>query len=109
MIVSGGENIYPAEVEAALYSHPAVRELAVVGVPDPYWGETPKAYVAVKSGANLTLEDLRSYGASRLAKYKLPRLIEIVPELPRTASGKVLKRELRLRHSSDESTPAVLQ
>ena len=95
MIISGGENVYPIEVEQVLYRHPAVREVAVVGVPHARWGETPIAVVALKDGAQVTGEDLIGYARERLAHYKCPTRVEYVEELPRTASGKVLKTTLR--------------
>src|ERR1700722_413474 len=95
MIASGGENIYPAEVEKILCRHPSIREIVVVGIPDERWGETPKAFALLNDGATLTLEDLRAFAAPYLARYKLPRQLEVVSTLPRTPSGKVLKRQLR--------------
>lgn len=100
IIISGGENIAPAEVESALLGHPNVADVAVVGVPDPQWGEAVKA-VIVARGEAPTLEELRSHAASLLARYKLPRLLEVVDVLPRNALGKVLKYELRRRHRGD--------
>ncbi len=96
MIISGGENIYCAEVENALAAHPAIREVSVVGRPHPRWGETPVAVVALTDPAQqLSVEDLRSWARERLASYKLPTQVELVPELPRNASGKVVKSALR--------------
>jgi acyl-CoA synthetase (AMP-forming)/AMP-acid ligase II len=95
MIITGGENVYPIEVEQVLYRHPAVREVAVVGIPDPRWGETPVAVVALMDGAQLTADDLLGYARERLAHFKCPTRMEIVPELPRNATGKVLKTTLR--------------
>ncbi|HEY6887658.1 MAG TPA: AMP-binding protein, partial [Solirubrobacter sp.] len=91
MIVSGGENIYPAEVERVLREHDAVRDVAVVGVPHPRWGETPIAFVVGEADPAELIEHCRE----RLASYKKPTSIHFVPELPRNAAGKVLKRELR--------------
>jgi long-chain acyl-CoA synthetase len=96
MIVTGGENVYPIEVEEALSHHPAVKEVAVIGVPDPRWGESVKAIVV--ANAPVTPEELVAFARSRLASYKLPRSIELVEGLPHTPSGKVLKHELRRRH-----------
>jgi long-chain acyl-CoA synthetase len=98
MIVSGGENVYPIEVEEALAQHPDVVDVAVIGVPDERWGETVKAVVIARPGADPDPDDLIAFARERLAGYKLPRSIEFVDELPRTASGKVLKRELRKRY-----------
>ena len=95
MIVSGGENVYPVEVEEALAQHPDVGEVAVIGVPDERWGETVKAVVVVRPGGEPTAEELIAFARERLAGYKLPRSVEFVASLPRTPSGKVLKRELR--------------
>ena len=91
MIVSGGENIYPAEVERALREHPAVEDVAVVGFPHERWGETPVAFVVGESDAATLIEHCRQH----LASYKKPTAIHFVTSLPRNAAGKVLKRELR--------------
>jgi long-chain acyl-CoA synthetase len=99
MIVSGGENVYPVEVEEALAHHPAVADVAVIGVPDERWGETVKALVVPAPGATVKAEDVIAFARGRLAGYKLPRSVEFVGELPRTPSGKVLKRALRDRYS----------
>jgi fatty-acyl-CoA synthase len=96
MIISGGENIYPAEIESVLYDHPAIAEVAVIGVPDERWGEHVVAVVALQLGAMLSLEELQTFAAARLARYKLPRELRIVDALPRNATGKVLKSGLRL-------------
>jgi long-chain acyl-CoA synthetase len=98
MIVSGGENVYPVEVEDALARHPDVAEVAVIGVPDERWGETVKALVVRRDGRSMGAEELIAFGRERLAGYKLPRSVEFVDELPRTPTGKVLKRELRKRY-----------
>jgi acyl-CoA synthetase (AMP-forming)/AMP-acid ligase II len=95
MIVSGGENIYPAEVENALFAHPAVADAAVIGVPDERWGEAVKAVVVTKPGAELTAEALIAFARERIAGFKVPRSVDFVAALPRNPSGKVLKRELR--------------
>jgi len=98
MIVSGGENIYPAEVENALASHPAVGDVAVIGVPDQRWGETPKAMVVLRPGSEGGPEQARSiidFARERLAHYKCPTSVDFIDVLPRNPSGKVLKRELR--------------
>jgi fatty-acyl-CoA synthase len=103
MIISGGENVYPIEVEQVLYRHPAVREVAVVGVPHAKWGETPIAVVALKDGAQVTGDDLISYARERLAHFKCPTRVEHVPELPRNATGKVLKTTLRKEFGGQET------
>jgi long-chain acyl-CoA synthetase len=98
MIVTGGENVYPVEVEEALSQHPAVAEVAVIGVPDERWGEAVKALVVTHPGAVASADALVAFTRERLAGYKLPRSIDFVEELPRTPSGKVLKHELRDRY-----------
>jgi acyl-CoA synthetase (AMP-forming)/AMP-acid ligase II len=95
MIISGGENIYPAEVENIVYEHPAIAEAAVIGVPDEKWGETVCAIAVLRPGQSLDLERLREFAGAQLARYKLPRRLEIVAALPRNATGKILKMELR--------------
>jgi fatty-acyl-CoA synthase len=97
VVITGGENVYPAEVENVLYDHPAIAEVAVVGLPDPRWGETVVAVVVPRPGDIVSLEQLREFAGDRLARYKLPTRLELVAELPRTASGKVLKYRLRQR------------
>ena len=95
MVVTGGENVYPAEVEKVMSGHPGVREVAVIGVPSERWGETVKAVVAVRPGANLDPAELIAWTRDRLAHYKCPTSADIVTELPRNATGKVLKHQLR--------------
>ncbi|WP_241838114.1 AMP-binding protein [Streptomyces sp. CB03234] len=95
MINASGFKVWPREVEDVLYTHPAVREAAVVGVPDAYRGETVKAYVSLRPGASAEPAELSAYCEQRLAAYKYPREVEILPELPKTTSGKILRRELR--------------
>jgi long-chain acyl-CoA synthetase len=95
MIIRGGENVYPVEVEEVLYQIPQVLEAAVVGVPHEVYGEVPKAYVVLKEGQSATEEGIRDYCATQLAKYKVPLEIDFMDELPRNASGKVLKHTLR--------------
>ena len=100
MIVTGGENVYPVEVEEALSHHQAVAEVAVIGVPDERWGEAVKALVVTRPGAVTSANELVAFARERLAGYKLPRSIDFVDDLPRTASGKVLKHELRDRYGN---------
>jgi long-chain acyl-CoA synthetase len=100
MIVSGGENIYPIEVEEVLSQHPAISDVAVIGVPDERWGEAVKALVVRASGSAVDADELVAFAREKLAGYKLPRSVEFVSELPRSPAGKVLKRELRARYAS---------
>lgn len=95
MIISGGENIYPAEIETVLHDHPHVAEIAVIGVPHPKWGETPRAYIVAAEGIEPDEAEILEFARARLARYKCPTSIAFVPSLPRNVSGKVLKRELR--------------
>jgi acyl-CoA synthetase (AMP-forming)/AMP-acid ligase II len=94
MIVSGGENVFPAEVEDQLAKHDAVKEVAVIGVDDEKFGQSLKAFVVTKDGAKLSEDDVKKYVKSNLASFKAPREVEFMDELPRNATGKVLKREL---------------
>jgi fatty-acyl-CoA synthase len=95
MIVSGGENIYPAEVENAVFGHPAVADVAVIGVPDDKWGEAVKAVVVLKPGASATAADVIAFARTRIAGYKVPKSVDFIAALPRNPSGKILRRELR--------------
>lgn len=95
MFISGGENVYPVEVERALHEHPAVAQCAVVGVPHPDWGEVGKAVVVLTAGAAATEAELVEHCRARLARYKVPRTVVFVDELPLSAAGKILKRSLR--------------
>ena len=95
MVVSGGENVYPKEVEDVLYTHPAVAEAAVFGIPSEKWGEAIHASVVLKEGASATADELIDFCKGKLAGYKRPRGIDFTDALPRNPSGKVLKRELR--------------
>src|SRR5579875_3118906 len=95
MVITGGENVYPAEVEAVLYGHPAIAEVAVLGTAHEQWGEVVTAVVALNPGAALTLDELREFARGRLAGYKLPLRLEFVDALPRNPAGKVLKYQLR--------------
>ncbi|MGI5453461.1 class I adenylate-forming enzyme family protein [Streptomyces sp. CA-249302] len=102
MINASGFKVWPREVEDVLYTHPSVREAAVVGVPDGYRGETVKAYISLRPGAETDPDELAVYCKERLAAYKYPRQVEILPDLPKTASGKILRRELRSRRQASE-------
>ncbi len=95
MIVTGGENVYPAEVESQLMRHPAIAEIGLIGEPDDQWGERVVAVAALKPGASLTLEELNAFAEETVAHYKLPKRLEIVKALPRNATGKILKYQLR--------------
>jgi long-chain acyl-CoA synthetase len=108
MIVSGGENVYPIEVEEALSQHPEVLEVAVIGVPDQRWGETVKALIVRRPGSAVDADELIAFTRARLAGYKLPRSIDFIETLPRTPTGKVLKRELRERDVAAGAGSAAL-
>lgn len=95
MIISGGENVYPAEVESAIYGHPAVAEVAVIGVPSEKWGEEVKACCVPKPGAEIDAADVIAYARERIAAFKAPKSVDVIPEMPRNASGKILRRQLR--------------
>jgi fatty-acyl-CoA synthase/long-chain acyl-CoA synthetase len=110
MIISGGENIYCAEVENVLAGHPKIADVALIGIPDPRWGETPLAVLVPADPADPpTAEEVQLFSRTQLASYKCPREIALVAELPRNASGKVLKTELRTAYAADGlvSAPAV--
>jgi acyl-CoA synthetase (AMP-forming)/AMP-acid ligase II len=95
MIITGGENVYSQEVEQAIAAHPAVVEVAVIGIPDDHWGESIKAVVALSPGATTHPDDIIAFTRERLARYKCPRTVDIIDALPRNPNGKVLKRDLR--------------
>jgi long-chain acyl-CoA synthetase len=95
MVIVSGYNVFPREVEIVLYQHPAVREAGVIGVPDSYRGEIVKAYVSLKPGAAATADDLLAHCRGNLAKYKIPSALEIVADLPKTAVGKIDKKQLK--------------
>jgi len=98
MIISGGENIYPREVEEVLYQHPAILEATVIGIPDPYWVERVHAIVVTKKGASTTAEELIAFCKKHIAGYKAPKSVEFIDSLPKNPSGKILKRELREKY-----------
>ena len=100
MYISGGENVYPAEVEQLLYQHPAVAECAVIGVPDERWGEVGRALIVPRAGADVSPDDIMDSLSGRLAKYKLPKSVVLVDTLPRNATGKILKARLRSQYGS---------
>jgi len=95
MIISGGENIYPAEIENLLAAHPGVLEAAIVGAPDERWGEVVKAFVVKRPGAELSAEDVIGFLSPKIARFKLPKMVEFLDVLPRNSSGKILKTVLR--------------
>ena len=103
LIVASGYKVWPREVEDVLVEHPAVREAAVVGVPDDYRGETVKAYVSLRPGAEAEPDELSAFCRKRMAAYRVPRLVEIRDELPKTITGKILRRELRTEAQADPS------
>jgi acyl-CoA synthetase (AMP-forming)/AMP-acid ligase II len=106
MIITGGENVYPKEVENVLYRHPAVQEVAVIGIPDPYWVERVHAVVLLKESAEATEEDIISFCREQIAHYKAPKSVEFVASLPKNPQGKILKREIR-REYWKQDTPDV--
>jgi fatty-acyl-CoA synthase len=106
MYISGGENVYPAEVENVLFELPGVAEAAVIGVPSERWGEVGKAVVVPKPGSTLTPEQVIAHCVPRLAKFKVPQSVEFVEALPRNATGKVLKRDLRQMFAG-RNAPAI--
>ena len=106
MYISGGENVYPAEVENVLYQLPQVAEAAVIGVPSDKWGEVGLAVLALKPGQALDKDAVLAHCQGKLARFKIPNDIAIVPALPRNATGKVLKRELR-KQFVGSNAPAI--
>jgi fatty-acyl-CoA synthase len=95
MIVTGGENVYPAEVENALFAHEAVADVAVIGIPDERWGEAVKAIVVLQPGVEAPAADIIAWVKTRIAGFKVPKSIDFIDALPRNPSGKILRRELR--------------
>ncbi|RLF48528.1 MAG: long-chain fatty acid--CoA ligase, partial [Thermoplasmata archaeon] len=100
MYISGGENVYPAEIERVLGEHPKILEVAVIGVPDEKWGEVGKALIVPKDGNKLSEEEVIEFLKGKLAKYKIPKYVEFTTEFPKTASGKIKKAELRDKYGS---------
>jgi len=105
MILCSGYNVYPREVEEVLYMHPAIQEAAVIGVPDPYRGETVKAFVVLKAGMTATEEEIIAFCKDKLAPFKVPKQVEFAKDLPKTMVGKVLRRELRERELAKAKQP----
>ena len=102
MIITGGENVYSIEVERVLAEHPAIAEVAVIGVPDEKWGEAVKAVVSLEGDASEA--DIIAFAQERLARYKCPKTVDIVDELPRNPTGKILKKDLRKPHWEGRDT-----
>jgi acyl-CoA synthetase (AMP-forming)/AMP-acid ligase II len=102
MVISGGVNIYPVEIDNVIMTHPKVVDCAVIGVPDDKWGESLKAIVVLKDGETSTEQEIIDYCKDRLANYKKPKTVDFAPELPRNPSGKILKRVLRERYWKDQ-------
>jgi long-chain acyl-CoA synthetase len=95
MIIAGGYNIYPRDIDEVLYAHPKIREACVIGIPDAYRGETVKAFIALETGQNITEDEVRAWCKEKLASYKVPKQVEVMDELPKSAIGKVLRRKLK--------------
>jgi acyl-CoA synthetase (AMP-forming)/AMP-acid ligase II len=106
MIITGGENVYPKEVENVLYKHPAIHEAAVIGVPDAYWVERVHALVVLRKKAQATEEEIIGFCRDQIAHYKAPKSVEFVDSLPKNPQGKVLKRKIRARYWDHEPTRA---
>jgi acyl-CoA synthetase (AMP-forming)/AMP-acid ligase II len=100
LIITGGSNVYPRDVEEALYAHPAVREAVAIGIPDERWGETVRALVVLRSGCTVSSDELMQWCKQHLASYKRPRSVEFVDDLPKNAYGKILRRAIRQRYWS---------
>jgi acyl-CoA synthetase (AMP-forming)/AMP-acid ligase II len=98
MIISGGENIFPREIEEILYGHPAVQEAAVIGIPDPYWVEKVHAIIALKEGKSANEKELIDFCKERLARFKAPKSVEFTESLPKNPAGKILKKLLREKY-----------
>lgn len=109
MLISGGENVYPTEVEQVIYRHPKVQEVAVIGAPDERWGEVPMALIVPKPGESLTLAELEEFCRDKLARFKTPKHLVELDEMPRTATGKILKRELRKQYADALPAETVAQ
>jgi long-chain acyl-CoA synthetase len=99
MIIRAGENIYPREIDEALYQHPAVKDAATIGIPDPLYGEEVKSFVVLKEGVHATEEEIIAFCRERLADFKCPRRVEFLSEIPKGPTGKLLKRELAALHN----------
>jgi long-chain acyl-CoA synthetase len=95
MIITGGENVYPREVEELLYAMPEIEECAVVGIPDKEWGEKVAAFIVPKAGKTVNRDDVKAYLKTKLAPFKVPKLYVMTSQLPKSAAGKILKREIK--------------
>ena len=110
MIISGGFNVYPQMIEQAIYTHPSVHEVIVIGIPDEYRGEAAKAFIKLRDGAKpFTLDELRAFLTGKLGKHELPAALEFVDELPRTPVGKLSRHELRQKQPASPSAPPQQQ
>jgi fatty-acyl-CoA synthase len=107
MVIRGGENIYPREIEEFLYAHPAIADVQIIGVPDAKYGEEICAWVRLKDGAGLTIEELRSYCQGKIAHYKVPRYLRVADEFPMTVTGKIRKVEMREVSTTELGLEAV--
>ena len=105
LIIAGGFNIYPREVEEVLFEHPRIQEAVVIGIPDAYRGETVKAFIVLKPGQTLAPEEIEAFCRERLASYKVPRLVEFRDSLPKSGVGKYLRRELRAAEALKSQIP----
>jgi acyl-CoA synthetase (AMP-forming)/AMP-acid ligase II len=99
LIKTGGENVYPQEVEAVLNQHPSIAELTVIGLPDPMWGQAVTAVIVPNAGCDISLQDVKAFCQGKIAGYKIPKAIELVDRIPKNETGKVIKRELRDRYT----------
>ena len=106
MYISGGENVYPAEVENVLYQLPEIAEVAIIGIPDNKWGEVGLAFISLKQKENLSEDEIINHCLKNLAKFKIPKSIEFIDALPRNATGKVLKRVLK-ENKLGKTAPAI--
>ncbi len=98
MIITGGENVYPAEIEKVIHQHPLIKESCVIGTHHPVWGEAVTAIVVLKNGASIKPQEIADFCKGKIAGYKVPKVVHIVEELPRNAAGKILKKELREKY-----------
>jgi acyl-CoA synthetase (AMP-forming)/AMP-acid ligase II len=106
MIITGGENVYPLEVENVLYRHPAIKEVAVIGVPDPKWVERVHAVIVLKEKAHATAEEIITFCKDNLSHYKAPKSVEFANDLPKNPQGKILKKEIRTKYWNKQTPDA---